>query len=152
MPEAPAKKVWYAEGVRFGCTEGGDCCKNHGDYDRVYFTRREERALARFLGAPVAAVREKMLREEDGYRVARARRGACVFLEGCRCSIYPVRPTPCRTWPFWPDTMKRSTWSREVVPFCHGVGNGALHTREEIEAAMRAKAEHDRELDDDARR
>jgi hypothetical protein len=142
-------RIWFEAGIRFGCTQGGDCCHNHGGYDRVYFTRNEERALATFLAVTMRVLRRKFLREENGYRVARVRSGACIFLEGCRCSIYPVRPTPCRTWPFWPDTMKRTTWQKEVVPFCRGVGRGRLYTREEIERSMREKAAHDRELDDD---
>ncbi len=139
--------AWYAEGVRFGCREGGDCCHNHGEYDRVYFTRREARALARHLGLSLTALRRRHLRDEDGYLIARSRGGACEFLSDCRCTIYPVRPVPCRTWPFWPETMERAAWNAEVRSFCSGIGRGRLHAREEIEAAMRQKDAHDRELD-----
>ena len=40
----------------------------------------------------------------------------CIFLrwdeEGkSQCSIYPVRPTQCRTWPFWPENIRsRRDW------------------------------------------
>lgn len=143
-----ASRPWYADGVRFGCTESGSCCHNHGEYDSVYFTRREERAVADHLGVTLRELRRRYVRREDGYRVARSEGGACIFLEGCRCSIYPVRPVPCRTWPFWPDTMSKRAWTRDVVPLCRGVGKGPRHSRADIEAAMQAKAEHDRELDE----
>ena len=140
-------RPWYADGVRFGCTEGGDCCHNHGDYDRVYLTAAEERAAAKHLGLTLRELRRRFTTREDGYRVARSRDGACAFLSGCRCTIYPVRPVPCRTWPFWPETMKRSVFVHEVKPFCAGVGRGRQHTREEIEKAMNEKARHDEQLD-----
>jgi len=138
---------WYADGIRFGCTEGGDCCHSHGEYDSVYFSKREERALARHLDVSLATVRRRYLRREEGYRVARSKDGACVFLDGCRCSIYPVRPVPCRTWPFWPDTLEKEAWDTEVTPFCRGVGRGRRHSAEEIEAMAREKARHDEEID-----
>jgi hypothetical protein len=139
---------WYAQGIRFGCTEGGDCCHTHGEYASVYFSGREERALADHLGVTLSTVRARYVRRDrSGYRVARSKDGACIFLEGCRCSIYPVRPVPCRTWPFWPETLERGTWDREVVPFCRGVGKGKLHPLHEIEAQARAKAAHDEEID-----
>ena len=108
------KASWYASGVRFGCTQGGDCCHNHGEYDSVYFTRREEAAVAAHLDLTLREVRRRFLRREDGYRVARSKKGACVFLTDCRCSIYDVRPIPCRTWPFWPENLKRGVWESEV--------------------------------------
>jgi len=42
----------------------------------------------------------------------------CIFLTRdtpgkAGCSIYPVRPTQCRTWPFWTDNLKSpETWNR----------------------------------------
>lgn len=142
-------RPWYAEGVRFGCTRGGDCCHNHGEYDRVYFTKREEVKVAQHLGITLRALRQRYIAREDGYRIARSRGEACVFLDGCRCSIYPVRPVPCRTWPFWPETMSRRDFAKDVEPFCKGVGRGRLRTREEIERAMAEKARHNEALDDD---
>ena len=145
MPRRP----WYADGVRFGCTESGRCCQNHGEFNSVYFTKREERALADHLEISLRELRARYLKREDGYRVARSKDDACIFLDGCSCSIYAVRPVPCRTWPFWPETIAKRDWERDVVPLCRGVGRGALRSREEIEEAMHRKAEHDRELENE---
>ena len=138
---------WYAAGVRFACTEGGDCCHNHGEYDSVYFTRAEARAVARALGVTMDGLMRRYLKHEDGYLVARARRGACAFLRGCSCSIYPQRPVPCRTWPFWPELLDERAWKKEVVPFCRGVGNGDRVPRSEIDRSAEEKAAHDRQVD-----
>lgn len=41
----------------------------------------------------------------------------CVFLDPFgKCSIYPVRPIQCRTYPFWPSLLEdRETWESEAV-------------------------------------
>jgi len=140
-------RPWYADGVRFGCTESGDCCHNHADYDSVYLTAKEERAAAEHLGLTLGELRRRFTTREDGYRIARSTGGACAFLSGYRCTIYRVRPVPCRTWPFWPETMKRRVFDDEVRPFCAGVGRGRLHSREEIERALAEKARHDEALE-----
>ncbi len=143
------KRPWYADGVRFGCAGSANCCSSHGEYDRVYFTRDEERALGEFLGLSRTQLRRRYLKLEDGYRVARSNGAACIFLEGTRCSVYPVRPVPCRTWPFWPEMMKPEVWKTEVLAFCPGTRRGRARTRREIEAAMRLKRAHDRALENE---
>jgi Fe-S-cluster containining protein len=142
-------RPWYADGVRFGCTESGACCHSRGEYDYVYFTRDEESRVAEHMGLTLRELRTDYTTRADGLRVARSAGGACVFLDGCRCPIYPVRPVPCRTWPFWPETMTRRAFRTEVASFCAGVGRGRMHSLAEIEQAMREKAHHDHELENE---
>ena len=40
----PALREWYAEGLRFGCTQCGNCCT--GPPGAVWFTAEEGRAMA----------------------------------------------------------------------------------------------------------
>jgi Fe-S-cluster containining protein len=140
-------KRWYASGIKFACTEGGDCCHNHGEYDSVYFTRAEAHAVARALDVSITDLLRHHLKREDGYLVARSRRGACVFLRGCSCSIYAQRPVPCSTWPFWPDLLEKRAWKRDVVTFCKGVGSGERVSGADIDATAAEKATHDRTVD-----
>ena len=45
----------------------------------------------------------------------------CVFLKDKRCSIYDVRPTQCRTFPFWPSLMRnREEWEK-AAKNCEGI-------------------------------
>lgn len=48
----------------------------------------------------------------------------CIFLESDnKCGIYDVRPTQCRTYPYWPGVMESSkTWNEEK-PMCEGIDN-----------------------------
>jgi Fe-S-cluster containining protein len=57
----------------------------------------------------------------------------CVFLRRDEkgrglCSIYPVRPTQCRTWPFWPENLssKRAWITAKKRTPCPGMDNGKL--------------------------
>jgi Fe-S-cluster containining protein len=58
----------------------------------------------------------------------------CVFLDRnpFRCSIYRVRPSQCRTFPFWPDVLEnKRSWDR-YAESCPGMNRGAFHDRDEI--------------------
>ena len=62
----------------------------------------------------------------------------CVFLEPQtrRCSVYPARPTQCRTFPFWRSSVVEGEWTDEVRALCEGIGRGPLHSIEEAERLM----------------
>lgn len=126
---------WYEGGLRFECTRSGRCCRAHGRYDRVYLDDGDARALARHLGLSLSELERRYCWFEDGWRLLRFERRACVFLDrrSGECSIYPARPRQCRTWPFWPQNLDRRVWEREIAPFCPGVGRGRLYRADEIE-------------------
>ena len=105
---------WYAEGLPFTCTQCGNCCTGSPGY--VWFHYDELVAMAKFIGIePDEFLMRYARREGDGWSLREVEREGqfdCVFLKqdavtGCRtCSIYQVRPTQCRTWPFWPDNLR----------------------------------------------
>ena len=47
----------------------------------------------------------------------------CIFWKD-GCTIYPVRPPQCRTFPFWPDSLDNPEAWRTVGRSCPGVGQG----------------------------
>jgi Fe-S-cluster containining protein len=124
---------WYEGGLRFRCTRCGDCCTGPPGY--VWVTDEEVEEIAKFRGEPVEEVRglytrpvgtsRRTLREKDN--------GDCVFFErGAGCTIYPVRPRQCRTWPFWEsNTVTPEAWQR-TCEICPGSGRGELIPAEEI--------------------
>ena len=64
--------------------------------------------------------------------------GDCIFLQHNpdgkqMCSIYPVRPLQCRTWPFWTVNLKYVSAWREASQKCSGMNNGREYTLEKIE-------------------
>jgi Fe-S-cluster containining protein len=130
MPQEP----WYRNGLRFECTQCGNCCRNHGEYSRIYLAPRDVAAIAGHLGLSEDTFRERWCEREDGWTILRTDAPACPFLgEEGRCGIYPVRPKQCATWPFWEENLERAAWEGPVADCCPGLGKGPLYSREEIE-------------------
>ena len=73
------------------------------------------------------------------YSLTERSNGDCIFLsrqaDGKRtCSIYPVRPRQCRTWPFWRYNVSTPDDWLMAGERCPGVNRGArLFSAEEIE-------------------
>ena len=64
----------------------------------------------------------------------------CVFWDN-GCTIYPVRPTQCRTYPFWPENVEsKEEWEAEDER-CPGIGKGRRYSREEIDTLGRGVGE-----------
>jgi len=136
-----AEAAWFARGLRFECSACGKCCSNHGDGYEFVWSRHEERvALARHFGVSLEEFEQTWCESvEHGAEPSFKSRGqACIFLQDGRCSVYALRPSQCRTFPFWPELLvDEDTWQRDVASFCPGVGQGPLHSHESIRAQMR---------------
>lgn len=132
-----SSKKWWHQGVRFECQGSGRCCVSRGQYGYVYLTIEDRRALARHLGLKTAAFTRRFCEREGGIWKLRDFNESCRFLEeGRKCGVYEARPTQCRTWPFWPETMSARAWAREVAAFCPGVGKGRTWAKREIEETL----------------
>jgi len=134
LSDGPVPLPWYADGLCFECRpDCGACCSNHDDYSHVYLEGQDADRLAAHLGL----AREEFLRRftvpDDGHVVLRMDAPACPFLDGTRCTVYDARPTQCKTFPFWPETLRsRTTWTK-LRRFCPGIDVGPRHTLLEIE-------------------
>ncbi len=131
MPADP----WYQEGLRFACTRCGNCCT--GTSGTVGVSDAEIGGLARELQIPDLEFRRRYTRRLRGSRVSLMERsnGDCVFWSpDAGCTVYRKRPRQCRSWPFWRGVVRsRERWDEEARG-CPGMGRGALHSHEEIEA------------------
>ena len=100
----------------------GRCC--NGESGNIWVTRKEIQAIAGYLNITTNEFIETHLRKK-GYRftLIELKQGdnyACVFFDHEKngCSIYPVRPSQCRTFPFWPHFKAHPG---EVFEECPGV-------------------------------
>ncbi len=131
---------WYRDGLRFSCTQCGNCCT--GAPGVVWVCDQDISAIAEYLDKPVGEIRLFHTRQV-GNRLSLTEfaNGDCTFFDpatrGCR--IYPVRPTQCRTWPFWRSNLQSEQTWREACDGCPGAGTGQLFTQLEIDS--RADAE-----------
>jgi hypothetical protein len=61
----------------------------------------------------------------------------CIFLRTVggrkQCAIYPVRPSQCRTWPFWGENLSSpNAWNTAALR-CPGFNRGRYYSAKEIE-------------------
>lgn len=137
-----AKEKWYSSGLRFTCTQCGNCCS--GDPGYVWATKEEIRRISEFLGREDGWLPKTQLRRVGlRYSLTEKKDGDCVFLnrEGGKsmCSIYPVRPLQCRTWPFWNSLLRDPESWAEAATTCPGMNNGANHDFVRIEHVRTVK-------------
>lgn len=126
--------VWYSEGLRFECSQCGDCCTGAEGY--VWVNQAEIDAMsARMHMNP--EVFEKQFVRRIGVRRSLTERpgGDCVLLDAKtrRCTVYEDRPRQCRTWPFWDSNLKSASSWGEAAASCPGCDKGDLVPLEKIQ-------------------
>lgn len=124
---------WYKDGLRFKCTQCGDCCTGAPGF--VWVNAAEIAALAKRFDMPVDEFEERYVRRV-GIRKSLVEfdNGDCVFFdtEKRRCTVYEDRPRQCRTWPFWQSNVRTpETWA-QTCEVCPGSGTGNLVPLEKI--------------------
>lgn len=125
---------WYADGLRFECSQCGDCCT--GAPGAVWVSDEELTAIAAELGKPVGEVRLLHTKLMGGrWSLRDYPNGDCVFLDpqSRRCGVYAARPMQCRTWPFWPSNLESNDSWKRTCDRCPGSGVGTLHSLEVIQ-------------------
>ena len=125
---------WYAGGLRFTCTECGDCCTGAPGY--VWVTQEEINALAARLEIPVLEFERRFVKTVGIRRTLKERKNYdCVLLdpETRKCTAYEARPRQCRTWPFWNSNLKSPEAWQQTCEVCPGSGQGKLYQLESIE-------------------
>ncbi|MHC4547250.1 MAG: YkgJ family cysteine cluster protein [Planctomycetota bacterium] len=125
-------KAWYADGLGFQCTQCGHCCTGPQGY--VWVSPRDQEAIAGHLGLTREEFRRRYLRLVGHlFSLVDKPNGDCIFLdENRRCSIHPVKPRQCLTFPFWPRlTASPESW-RDVTEVCPGAGAGPRYDPGEI--------------------
>lgn len=148
QPDPTGKTDTKEVGLRFTCTQCGNCCTGPTGY--VLFTDKEAGAMAKSLGVPKATFYEQYTRDTIVGRSLNENKTGygydCVFLTRDEktgktgCSVYKSRPEQCRTWPFWDSNLYTKRDWAEASKGCPGMDSGQLHppkhirlTRERVE-------------------
>lgn len=130
-----AASSWLPEslagGVRFSCTECGDCCT--GAPGKVRVTDEEISAISEFRKQSESDFRRSEIRVLHGEMLLKERKnGDCAFYENNRCQIHPVKPSQCRSYPFWfKNVRSEESWAR-TCKACPGIGQGRFYAAVEI--------------------
>lgn len=127
---------FYADGLRFGCTQCSRCCRHDSGY--VFLTEGDLNRLLKRLGisresfvdsycvwVPLGGMKQLSLQEKKNKD--------CIFWKDGGCSVYEDRPIQCRTYPFWQHLLSdQAAWLREKRE-CPGIGIGRTYSNSEIE-------------------
>jgi Fe-S-cluster containining protein len=129
-----SKQPWYQDGLRFQCTQCGDCCTGAPGY--VWVNKAEIQQLAERMEMDVEQFERQYVRK-IGIRKSLKEfpNGDCVLFapETRRCTVYEQRPRQCRTWPFWDSNLRTPEAWEETCQVCPGSGRGKLYTLGQIE-------------------
>ncbi len=125
---------WYQKGLRFKCTGCGGCCT--GAPGVVWVSEEEMAQIASYLKLPLSEFTKRYVRKMgDRYSLIEMKKNYdCVFLKDKKCQIYPVRPTQCRTFPWWPHLLESPESWKEAAKSCEGICDSApIVSAQEIE-------------------
>jgi Fe-S-cluster containining protein len=111
--------------MRFACQTGCvRCCDTQGF---VYITDSDLQRMAKYLGLTAEDFEKQyVIRYRRILRLRKPRKSQCHFLNAGGCSVHPVKPVQCRTYPFWPEIVEdQAAWNAEAKR-CPGIGKGEL--------------------------
>jgi len=115
--------VWYNEGLRFKCTECGQCCTGAPGY--VWLTETDIKNLSEHL----SLTREAFLKKYTRYVGSRyslkedSQNFDCIFLKGKKCTVYKARPKQCQKFPWWPSNLKSKNSWEDAARHCEGINS-----------------------------
>ena len=129
---------WYKDGLQFRCTQCGNCCT--GAPGAVWVDDDDIRRVAEHTGKSVGEVRLFHTRLiANRVSLTEYANGDCTFFDGAtrRCTIYPVRPEQCRTWPFWPANVESPEAWKRTQAVCPGANQGEFVSAEDVTRRVR---------------
>ncbi len=127
------KLPWYKDGLRFQCTQCGDCCTGAPGF--VWVNEEEIAVLAAKMKLDVATFEAKFVRQVGSRKsLTEFSNGDCVFFDGDtrKCTVYDSRPRQCRTWPFWESNVRSPQAWAHTCEVCPGSGTGNIVPVEKI--------------------
>ena len=128
-------KPFWADGLRFSCQQCGGCCC--GAPGIVYFSPQEFDRLVAFLGRTRQLSRDQIIADmmkpwKDSYTARDDfEDGHCIFYDH-GCTVYDVRPSQCRDFPFWRCQLRDEQAWQEAARSCPGMNRGRLWSADEI--------------------
>ncbi|CAK9108438.1 unnamed protein product [Durusdinium trenchii] len=118
--------MWWAEGIRFGCTSCGRCCVRRVPAASAPLAKSEIEGMAQALSLSTSGFLSKYTTKMDKSSAVELKvdssSGRCLLLsDSGKCSVHNARPAACRTYPFWPENLASPyEWAREAV-LCEGI-------------------------------
>lgn len=130
MPKLYNRNYFFDQGIHFECQRCGACCT--GDPGIVYVDTDEAKRIAEYLSDEISSFIDTYLYPiRGGYSIKEYSDGRCMFYNN-GCTVYPVRPFQCKTYPFWFENLRSYKKWKRVLKECPGIGCGPLFSGEKI--------------------
>jgi len=124
------RSYFFDQGIHFECQQCGACCT--GEPGIICVDIDEVTRIAEYLSDGIPSFTDKYLFPlRSGYSIKEHSDGRCFFYNN-GCTIYPVRPHQCKTYPFWFENLRSNKKWKHVLRECQGIGYGPLYPREKI--------------------
>lgn len=106
--------------VAFNCIMCGQCCQGSGG---IVARESEQEAMAGFLGLSLEDFQKRFIQDSGAKSFVRTNgKDACVFFEPDRgCLVHPVKPAPCRAWPFFRGNLMDEASFEMAREYCPGI-------------------------------
>ena len=126
---------FYSRGLQFECTRCGKCCTAYPGF--VYLSEHDIDSIAKFLKLNKGSFISRYTRRVEIFHEPRLSLIEkppfdCIFWDSL-CTIYPVRPYQCRSYPFWKRNLVSEREWEKVGNICPGINRGRVHSRVEID-------------------
>ena len=117
----------------FECQKCGVCCKGYGG---IFVTEQEANAIAKFLKITQDQFLSRYCEESSRRTMLRTGANGCCILWDGLCTIHPVKPNLCSTWPYLKSVLIDKNNLTVIQNACPGLSKDI--TYEEFAAAVRA--------------
>jgi uncharacterized protein len=109
--------------MRFTCQTGCiKCCEEKGF---VYLSPSDIGRISEFLNMTLTEFETRYVYSTKNVsRLRVPRHSVCPFLSSSGCTIHPVKPIQCRTFPFWPELLDDNKEWNKTAKWCPGIGKG----------------------------
>lgn len=130
MENTYTRSYFFDKGLCFECQRCGACCT--GEPGFVLIDKREIMQIAKYRSQEASCFIDTFLYPfRTGYSIREHADGRCIFYQEV-CTIYPVRPIQCRTFPFWFENLRSLKKWRRVTRECPGIDKGPVYSKEQI--------------------
>lgn len=105
----------------------GECCQGEGG---IVATLEEQHSMARYLNLDPANFQALYIRRSgDKFFVRTGSDGLCFFFAaGKGCLVHPVKPGPCRAWPFFRGNLMDESSFEMARQYCPGISKQVSFT------------------------
>jgi Fe-S-cluster containining protein len=108
----------------FKCQKCGDCCKGYGG---TFLTSRDIEAIAEYIKTdPQSFVETYCQLSGNKPFLTQGQNGYCIFWDKA-CTIHPVKPRMCRTWPFIKSVLADVKNWHIMAGICPGMRTDVLN-------------------------